>query len=955
MMLRLSGPLRWEFADGTAQPLPVVLPVAILLVLAQSRQWTSREMLAALFWPEQPGDAAALNLRVNLHKARRLLRDFRISAPLETERRRVRWSPPTDLEQLPGGGVPIAAGFSLRAFESFESWLRQWRASCAVPTPRAERFESGAADAALEAEAPAPGWFYGRRIELARLRASTARTTIVTGEAGIGKSRLVAEAYPGARWLHCREGLQQASFGAVAELFQNHPDWLNGLGAYRLDVARLLPEVAPDEPLPPLDALTARLRLFEALARIIEQQAPLLAVDDLQWADAATLEWLLLLCRRGRIRWIATARGAEVPVPVRSVLRALEQKGEATVLDLQGLDRPAINALLHERRPDLALAQTRPGPHPWLDAICGYTSGNPFCAIEVMSALGRHDHPEQLARIALPERVAMMIRQRRDRLPDHARAMVDAASLAVGQPALAQLASMANLDITAAIEALEVAQRHGLLQGTACRHDLVRQAVQSSLSPQRAADLHARAAHYLARSDADPEVIALHWRRAKEDEAAWPWVLRSAQRLRQRGERSTAAQALAELRSSTRDPTLALRAEIMLTQDRLFDDLAAGREGLETTLVRAAGLPPGIARQSIEAHALAGLVDNAVFSGELDRAIGLAHQLHEKLPGLPPDVLIEAHQTLIEATMRQGDFDAALSSLHALRAAGAADAVVLSFEAQILWFSGAVRDARRVFEELLARHPDYCSGLTIENDLAVMCHALGDLDAAGTMARRSLQSWAGVPHTEAISLLVLGSVLTSLGRFSEASQALASAEELGRQQCSRLFASEALVRRARLHWCAGDALAARQAALAACEQAGPVCEPLRGSNLALMEILTAVAAGEVPDHEALATFERYRTSSRHPLVHARYWRSQVAMAEQRNDPDAALQAAHRQLAVAQAAGLFEWECEAHALAARIASAATSGAAAAGSPGRAHGFAWLHARAQPKFACARAAA
>ena len=46
---------------------------------------------------------------------------------------------------------------------------------------------------------------------------------------------------------------------------------------------------------------------------------------------------------------------------------------------------------------------------------------------------------------------------------------------------------------------------------------------------------------------------------------------------------------------------------------------------------------------------------------------------------------------------------------------------------------------------LLQRHPDYCRGLTVENDLAVMLHALGEVEAAEAMARRSLASWAGSP------------------------------------------------------------------------------------------------------------------------------------------------------------------------------------------------------------------
>ena len=331
----------------------------------------------------------------------------------------------------------------------------------------------------------------------------------------------------------------------------------------------------------------------------------------------------------------------------------------------------------------------------------------------------------------------------------------------------------------------------------------------AGLTPARAAELHRRMACRLADEGAEPETIASHWRCAGDVEAAWPYVLRAAQRLRERGEHAGALAALRDLQGATKDEALALRAEIMLAQEHLFDDLVAGRRALESVQVRACRLPSGPARQTIEAHALAGLVDNAVFSGDLAQAGELAIALRERLPGLARDVLLEAHPVLIEAAMREGDFGAAAASLQGLRQAGAAPAVVLSFEAQIHWFSGAVREARQVFEQLLAQHPDYCRGLTIENDLAVMSHALGDLATAEAMARRSLQSWAGVAHTEALSCLVLGSTLASGGRFGEALETLARAHQLGLRQGSALFVSEALVRRARLHWAAGDAAAAR--------------------------------------------------------------------------------------------------------------------------------------------------
>jgi tetratricopeptide (TPR) repeat protein len=422
-------------------------------------------------------------------------------------------------------------------------------------------------------------------------------------------------------------------------------------------------------------------------------------------------------------------------------------------------------------------------------------------------------------------------------------------------------------------------------------------------------------------------------------------VLRAAQRLKQRGERDAVVATLSEVRDRALDPVIALKAEIMLAQEHLFDDLAAGRTALELALVRAGDLPHGGERRALEAGALAGLVDNAVFTGDLARACALSRALRERMQGLDKVALVEAHQVLIEAAMREGDFAAARASLQGLRDAGVARPVVLSFEAQIHWFAGAVREARGAFEALLERHPEYCHGLTIENDLAVMCHALGDLVAAEAMARRSLQSWACVAHTEALSSLVLGSTLTSMGRFDEALEALDRAHDLGQRQGSCLFASEALARRARLFWCAGQPVAAREAIVAAHDGIGEVFEPLRASGLALMNVLTAIDVDVAPDPDDLGRLQALVERSRHPIVHARHWRAQAACACAQGDPVGALGAARRQAAVARDTGLLEWLCEALSLVADLEHGPDGATARAQALtlASAQGFGWIASR------------
>jgi hypothetical protein len=111
----------------------------------------------------------------------------------------------------------------------------------------------------------------------------------------------------------------------------------------------------------------------------------------------------------------------------------MEGSRAAHVLVLQGLDRTALNALLHDRRPDLAAAARFPRPHPSLDALMCYTGGNAFCAIEVMDALGPNKRAARLDRLPLPDRVALMLHRRR-RCWRRPCARVDAAALALAGP-----------------------------------------------------------------------------------------------------------------------------------------------------------------------------------------------------------------------------------------------------------------------------------------------------------------------------------------------------------------------------------------------------------------------------------------------------------------------------------------------------------------------------------------
>ena len=191
-----------------------------------------------------------------------------------------------------------------------------------------------------------------------RVGSEASRVLLVSGEAGIGKSRLVEEFIAWAK----QQGAVTASTRAYAAEGQLSlapvTDWLRSDSFQphlaRLDqvwlteVTRLLPELTAAFRICPIRSLSKsgqRQRFFEALARaVLAGSAPLLlAIDDLQWCDQETLEWLHFLLRydpNARLILVATIRSDEVSArhPLNTLLRYLRSSGDVLELPLGQLN-----------------------------------------------------------------------------------------------------------------------------------------------------------------------------------------------------------------------------------------------------------------------------------------------------------------------------------------------------------------------------------------------------------------------------------------------------------------------------------------------------------------------------------------------------------------------------------------------------------------------------------------
>ena len=382
----------------------------------------------------------------------------------------------------------------------------------------------------------ADGVFVGREREIKELRASlekalagTGGLLLLSGEAGIGKTRIAEELSTygrlrGAKVLvgRCYEGEGAPSYWPWIQALRAYAqersvaELIDQMGAGAADIAQIVSEVRdriPDLPSPPaLEPNQARFRLFDSIVRFLrnacQRQAIVLVLDDLHWSDESSLLLLQFLARElqeMRVFVIATYRDLEIDRqhPLTETLGQLSRERYCERVHVEGLVRDDVGRFVQ-------MTAGLVPPPALVQAVYRETEGNPFFVSEVVRLLVASGEMERAGTDAswtprIPQSVREVVVRRLGRLSEECNRILTVASIIGREFPLAALERLTDLSEDALLEVLEEALGARVIGEEPGRdvgrfrfsHALIRETLYDGLTKTRRVRLHRQIADVL--------------------------------------------------------------------------------------------------------------------------------------------------------------------------------------------------------------------------------------------------------------------------------------------------------------------------------------------------------------------------------------------------------------------------------------------------------------------------
>ncbi|WP_027928493.1 BTAD domain-containing putative transcriptional regulator [Amycolatopsis benzoatilytica] len=548
--------------------------------------------------------------------------------------------------------------------------------------------------AAPEPTAPDP--LLGRDIEtqqlrrlLGEVRGGRGRAVWIEGEAGIGKSELLAHAFgevPGLQvaWVAADELSMRFPLQVMHECLAidaHSPD------PRRARVARASEELRGGDPV--LDSVDQLLTLVDELCA---ESPMLLVVDDLQWADeSSVLVWHRLCAATRQLPLLLVA--ATRPVPERTEILPLRRGVEmrdGVVLELGPLGDDDVRRL--------AERQLGAEPGPRLRELCARADGNPLYLKEMLEALQHSDAIERSGervdvsdplRFEPPESVAAAVGRRLELLPEETRQVLSWGAVLGMEFAVGDIAAVLGRRPSDLLGPLEAALADNILVDTgtqlAFRFPLLRQTLYHSQPPETRAAQHRQAAEALAGIGAPVKRVAEQL--VAVPSTVDPWVLDWL--ARHQGAVSNRAPLIAvELLEralagiSAADPR---RETLLVALVRVLFRLERNPEELALQAFELAHDPDNAAEMR---HVVSAL---RFRRGEVELAVETLGNPAED-PSVPELWRVKGRHLL--ANFRRGgldDLDVAEENAHRARASANGDGYLTAHALQTLWLVDSVR------------------------------------------------------------------------------------------------------------------------------------------------------------------------------------------------------------------------------------------------------------------------